>query len=209
MKKFYQLLVTIALLSNTLFAQNDPNAKKVLDAMSNKIKAAKGITVIFSLKSITSKGKPNGVKSGNLSLRGSKYYLKQGKNEITCDGSKVYNFDGNKTITVSSVEEGDQALSPQKLLSGSYGKDFTYKLISSAGKQYQIELTPTNNRKNFQKVILFIDKTQNFITKANIIDKSNNTTEASFSNIKTNAVLADKLFMFDKSKYPTDVDILD
>ncbi|MBS1642124.1 MAG: outer membrane lipoprotein carrier protein LolA [Bacteroidetes bacterium] len=210
MKNWYALLFTvIALTSTTLFGQNDPNAKKVLDGLSEKIKSSKGISVAFSLKSITAKGKPNGTKTGKLSLKGSKYYLKQGKNEIICDGLKVYNYDGNKTITVSSVEESDQTLSPQKLLSGSYGKDFIYKLASSNGKYNQIELIPVDKRKAFQKVILYIDKKQNFITKADIIDKSNNTTEAVFSNVNTNAVLTDNLFVFNKSKYPSDVDILD
>ncbi|MBS1626709.1 MAG: outer membrane lipoprotein carrier protein LolA [Bacteroidetes bacterium] len=210
MKKLYALLFTVVILTPTIsFGQNDPNAKKVLDGLSDKIKSSKGISVLFSLKSITNKGKTNGVKTGTLSVKNSKYYLKQGKNEIICDGIKVYNYDGNKTVTVSSVEESEQTLSPQKLLSGSYGKDFTYKLTSSNGKYNQIELMPVDKRKAFQKVILYIDKAKNFITKADIIDKNNNTTEAVFSNVNTNATLSDKLFVFNKSKYPADVDILD
>ena len=77
MKKLYALLFTVVILTPTIsFGQNDPNAKKVLDGLSDKIKSSKGISVLFSLKSITNKGKTNGVKTGTLSVKNSKYYLR-------------------------------------------------------------------------------------------------------------------------------------
>ena len=115
MKKIYILLLAALSITEFSFAgDNDPNAKKVLDAVSEKFKTFKGITATFSLKSITSKGKDNGTQSGNISIKGQKYLLKQGKTEIISDGTKIYNYDGNKTITISTVEEGGQTLSPQK-----------------------------------------------------------------------------------------------
>lgn len=192
-----------------VFAQNDPAAKKVLDAVGAKVKAAKGITASCTLNSFTSKGKPNGSKLIALTMKGEKYFIKQGKTEITCDGVSVYQFDGDKTITKSSVAEGSQTLSPQKLLSGAYDKDFTYKLVSSAGAFYEIEMKPVDNRKNFQKVNLFINKASSTFAKARILDKSNNITEVKISNLNLNAAVTDTKFVFNKSKYPKDVEILD
>lgn len=109
MKKIYLLLGALICLIDTSFAQNnDPIAKKVLDAVSAKMKTFKGITAAFSIKSITSKGKANGNKTGSISIKGQKYLLKQGKTEIISDGTKIYNYDGNKTITISTVEESNQ-----------------------------------------------------------------------------------------------------
>jgi outer membrane lipoprotein-sorting protein len=190
-------------------AQNDPAAKKILDGVSAKIKNFKAVTATFSLKSITSKGTNNGVRTGSVSLKGQKYIMKQGKMEIICDGSKIYNYDGNKTITVSGVDDAGATLSPQILLSNFYDKDYTYKLISSVGNFHQIELIPNDKRKNVQKINIFIDKTKNFITKAKILDKSNNTIELTISNTNTGATLNDNLFQFNKAKYPTDVEVLD
>lgn len=192
-----------------VFAQNDPAAKKVLDAVGAKVKAAKGITASCTLNSFTSKGKPNGSKLIALTMKGEKYFIKQGKTEITCDGMSVYQYDGDKTITKSSVAEGSQTLSPQKLLSGAYDKDFTYKLVSSAGAFYEIEMKPVDNRKNFQKVNLFINKASSTFAKARILDKSNNITEVKISNLNLNAAVTDTKFVFNKSKYPKDVEILD
>jgi outer membrane lipoprotein-sorting protein len=56
---------------------------------------------------------------------------------------------------------------------------------------------------------VFIDKAKTMVTKAKILDKSNNVIEFNLSNINTTATLADALFIFNKKKYPTNVEILD
>lgn len=199
----------LLIFSFSAVAQNDPAAKKVIEAFGSKVKASNGISAAFTLSSLTSKGRSTGSKALTLSMRGEKYFLKQGKTEIICDGKNIYNFDGAKTITKSSVEESAQTLSPQKLLAGSYDKDFTYKLVSSAGSTNEIELKPIDNRKNFQKVNLFFDKTKSVLTKARILDKSNNITQLKVNSINLNANLADVLFVFNPKKYPKDAEIID
>lgn len=209
MKKFYAICLFLFVITGAVIAQNDPAAKKVLDAVGAKVKAAKGITANCILTSFTSKGKSNGTQTLSLQMKGEKYCLKQGKSEIICDGADVYRFDGDKTITKTPVEESSQTLSPQKLLAGAYDKDFTYKLVSSKGSFYEIELKPIDNRKNFQKVNLFIDKVKNVFSRARILDKSNNVTEVKMSGLNLNAAVPESRFVFDKNKYPKDVEILD
>jgi outer membrane lipoprotein carrier protein len=208
MKKIYSLFLGLLVMLNFSFAQ-DPAAKKVLDAVSAKVKGMKGITASFAIQSVSGKGKSNGTKSGSISIKGQKYYLKQGKVEVISDGKTVWNYDGAKTITVSSADENTNTLSPQNLLSNFYDKDFTYKLVSSAGGFYEIEMYPTDKRKNFEKVTVYIDKARNLITKAKIIDKAKNVIQFSLSNLKTNATISDNTFVFNKAKYPKDVEIID
>ncbi len=209
MKKLYVCLLSMIAFVGMASAQNDAAAKKVLDAVGAKVRAAKAISANCILTSFTSKGKPNGTQNLSLQMKGEKYFVKQGKTEIVCDGANVYRFDGEKTITKSSVEESSQTLSPQKLLAGAYDKDFTYKLVSSAGAFHEIEMKPIDNRKNFQKVNLFIDKAKNTFSKARILDKSNNVTELKISNLNLNATVSDNILAFNKSRYPKDVEILD
>jgi len=208
MKSFLSVLLLL-LVHNVVIAQNDPNAKKILDAVGKKVSSFKSMSGNFTIKSFTSKGKANGVKTGTISMKGSKYVLKQGKTEITCDGTNVYSFDGSKTITVGPAEDASKSLTPQKILSGSYDKEFNYKLISSNGNFHEIELKPVDTRKNFQKVTVYVDKAKSIISKAKVLDKSNNTMEFSFSNLNTTTSIEDKTFVFNKSKYPKDVEILD
>ena len=202
-------LLVFVLLFNIVFSQIDPNAKKILDNVSAKVKSYKGITGSFSIKSITSKGRNNGTKNGNITLKGKKYILKQGKTEIICDATNIYNFDGNRTVTVTPVEESGQTLSPQNLLSNFYDKDFSYKLLNSNAGFYEIELVPNDKRKNYSKVTVFVDKKKDMITKAKILDKTNNTIEFTLKNINTLATITDNLFVFNKSKYPKNIEILD
>lgn len=205
----FRLLLIASLFSCTAFAQNDPAAKKVLDGVGSKVKAAKGIIANCQLISVSSKGKQTGTKAISVSMKGDKYVVKQGKLEVICDGQNVYSFDGDKTITKTSVAESNNSLNPQKLLTGAYDKDFTYKLLPTPGSFHEIEMKPIDTRKNFAKVNLFIDKAKSSIAKARILDKSNNVTELKILNMNFNAALADNLFVFNKAKYPKDVEILD
>lgn len=192
------------------FAQaQDASAKKVLDAVSAKVKGMKGITASFTIASTTSRGKSNGSKTGTISIKGQKYFLKQGKMEIISDGKTVWNYDGSTTITVSSASESNNTLSPQNLLSNFYDKDFTYKLISSKGTTYEIEMYPTDKRKNFEKVTVYVDKAKNLITKAKITDKAKNTIQFTLSNLKTDASINDNVFVFNRARYPKDVEVID
>lgn len=207
MKKILSFVILLIVLNAK--AQQDANAKKILNSVSTAIKNYNTLTGNFSIKTLNSKGKAVGTKTGSLSMKGNKYLLKQGKTEILCDGNKTYTYDGAKTITVADAEDANKSLTPQKILSGDYDKDFNYTLVGTKGNLSEIELKPTDARKNFTKVNVFIDKTKNLITKAAVLDKSNNTLEFLFTNIKTKVNLADNLFVFNKSKYPKDVELLD
>ncbi len=208
MKKLFSFVIVVLLVVSA-HAQNDPNAKKVLDMVSAKVKSFTTITANFSINSVSSKGKNNGVKSGVISIKGAKYVLAQGKMQVISDGVKTYNFDGAKTITVTSLEESGQSLSPQKILSGDYAKDFVCKLIGTKAGQSEIEMKPIDPRKNFSTVNVFLNNAKSMIKKAVILDKSNNTLIVSFSNLVSNKVLDNSLFVFNKAKYPKDVEILD
>ena len=190
-------------------AQKDPAAKVILDQLGAKVKGAKGILVSLQLISKNNKGKALGTKSIQLKMKGDKYLLQQGAMEIVCDGANIYNFDGANTISKSSVSESDQTLSPQKLLAGNYDKDFNFKLLSQNGTRATIELSPLDKRKSFQKVTLVVDKAKSALSNASILDKSNNITDVKVVSIDYAAPLADKLFLFNKAKYPKNVEIFD
>jgi outer membrane lipoprotein-sorting protein len=205
----YFFICILALFVSNLQAQKDPQAKALLDQIGSKVKQAKGILVNIQLISKNSKGKALGTKTINLKMKGDKYLLQQGKMEVVCDGTNIYNFDGVSSISKSSVAESDQTLSPQKLLSGNYDKDFNFKLLSQDGSKATIELSPLDKRKNFQKVTLVLDKAKSALSNASILDKSNNITDVKVVSINYGASLEDKIFQFNRAKYPKNVEIFD
>ena len=207
MKYFLVFVSLLSVLSTQ--AQKDLQAKAILDQLGAKVKESKGISVIIQLISKNSKGKALGTKNINLKMKGDKYLLHEGKMEILCDGLNIYNFDGVNSISKSAMGESDQTLSPQKLLSGSYDKDFNFSLLSQNVNKATIELYPIDKRKSFQKVTLIIDKLKSALSNASILDKSNNITDVKVLSISYTALLADNLFIFNRAKYPKNVEIFD
>ncbi len=197
------------MIAGSVEAQNDANAKKVLDAVSSKLKTFKGISANFSYVSKSRSGKVNNNVAGKIAIKGQKYYIKQGATEIFSDGAKTWNYNGNNEVTVSTPDADNQTLTPQKLLSNFYDKDFTYRLVSSTGNFHEIEMMPIDKRKNFQKVNVFVDKTKTMITKARILDKSSNTIEFALNTINTNASIPDNTFVFNKSKYKKNIEVIE
>jgi outer membrane lipoprotein-sorting protein len=207
MKIFFLSVFTLLTLS--VSAQKDAVAKQLLDLLGAKVKASKGILVNITLTSKNNKGKTLGAKQIALQMKGDKYLLKEGKMEILCDGVNIYNFDGVNSISKSSVADADQTLSPQKLLSGNYDKDFNFKLLSQDNAKATIELYPIDKRKSFQKVTLVINKQQSALSSALILDKSNNMTDVKVGSINYAASLNDKIFLFNRAKYPKNAEIFD
>lgn len=203
MNRIFALLLVLTGITNLAYAQNDPNAKKVLDGVSAKLKTIKGVTANFSYTTKDRKNALKGSVKGLINIKGDKYYIKQGNTEIFSNGVKVWNFNGEDEVTVADADnEDNKMLTPQKLLSNFYDEDFTYKLKSSVGSFHEIVMEPIDKRKNFKEVTIFVDKSKSLISKAKVIDKSDNIIEFTLSSINSNAVIADTKFVFDPAKHP-------
>lgn len=201
MKNIY-LLLLMMFGFGVLHAQSDPKAKAILDNVSSKVKNFKGITAGFTYTTKNKNKVKKGTVNGSISIKGQKYLIKQGSMQIISDGKKIWNYGGDKEVTVTDADDDSKTLSPQKLLTNFYDKDFSYKLVGSDAKYNEIEMMPIDKRKNFKKVNVFVDKSKNIITKATIIDKADNIVEFELKNVNTNAVIQDNLFTFDAKKYP-------
>jgi len=202
------ILFAIALLlALPAISQNDPAAKALLDKVSKKFKGLTTVQGNYSLTVTTRAGKPAGKKSGQIFVKGAKYKITEQSMQILCDGKKVWKYEpAANEVSVSAVDNSSSAITPQKLFTNFYDKDFLYKLngpVTVNGKKVQeIEMTPTDKRKSFYKVYVYIDEAQSMIVSSKIYENSGNIYNYSISNLKTNAALADNLFAFDKAKYP-------
>jgi outer membrane lipoprotein carrier protein len=206
MKKIL-MLASAFVLATQLFAQNDPNAKKILDAVSNKFKTIKTLQANYSLTVTTKAGKNAGTKSGTLLLKGQKYAINDKSMQILSDGKTQWRYDPEANeVTTGPVDNSGSGITPAKLFTNFYDKDFTYKLNGAkavGGKQLQeIELTPTTKNKNYSKVYVYVDPAQNMIVSSKVVENSGNSYNYAISNLKTNVALADNQFVFDKSKHP-------
>ena len=149
---------------------SDPAAKKILDGVSSKFKTYKTVQAKFSLKVENATGKNLGTKTGTVYMKGTKYRITLTGQEIFSDGSNVWTYDkASNEVTISKIDPSANSLTPQKLFTNFYDKDFLYKLNAPAtinGKSMkEIELTPIDKTKPFHKVLLYVDNNSINTTK--------------------------------------------
>lgn len=207
MKKIF-VFIAIVTASISGFAQsNDPAAKKILDAVSAKFKTFKGVQASFTLRNEDNAGKALGVKKGTVSMKGNKYKVNLAGQEIFCDGTTVWTYDkAANEVTINKVDNSGGSITPQKLFTNFYDKDFLYKLNGEkkeAGKTLQeIEMTPVDKTKQFHKVYLQVNKATQTLYSTKVIDKQQNKFIYTVNAMNGKAILSDASFTFDKSKYP-------
>lgn len=187
--------------------KNDPDAKKVLDAVSAKFKTFKSVQSGFSLKIENSAGKVLGVKSGTVYMKGLKYRVSVTGQEIYCDGVNVSTYDKSANeLTITKVDPSANSITPQKIFTNFYDKDFLYKLndeIKTGGKIIQqVELTPIDKSRPFFKVLVNVDKKSQTITSTKVFEKAGNIYTYSVAKMNTNANVSDAQFVFDAKQYP-------
>ena len=218
MKHLFTIILLLA--ATTGFSQppkgmgkSDVDAKKILDGVSAKFKSFKTVVAKFALKIENAVGKVQGSKSGTVNMKGTKYNILITGQEISFDGSNVYTYDkAANEVQITKFESTTTTITPQKLFTNFYDKDFLYKLNGEskvAGKAVQeIELTPIDKTKPFFKVIVSIDKLGQTITQTKVFEKNGNKYTYSISSMLTNKPLADAIFVFDTKKYPK-VEVVD
>ena len=204
-----RLYLAIALLGSLAVAaqKNDPEAKKVLDAVSAKFKTFSSVQASFSYKVEDAKGKVQSNKTGSITMKGTKYKVTFGTQEIFCDGKTVWSYDkAAKEVTINNLDVSGNTLTPQKLFTNFYDKDFLYLLNgekkTGAKTLQEIEMTPTDKGKAFHKVYLQVDKAAKTIYSTKVLENGGNRYTYTVTSMKTNLPAADNMFVFDKSKYP-------
>ena len=154
-KAFTIFILGICLAAESANAQNDPKAKAILEGVSKKVKSLTSMKANFVLN--LTGGKVKDTKKGTLSLKGEKYHIVLGSQEIICDSktSWTYNPD-TKEVQVTTPGTGDQSISPAKILTNSYDKDYSYSYKGEKKEQGKncdlIELHPKDNSKKVSKI---------------------------------------------------------
>jgi len=200
--------LTGLLIANTCFSQgNDPEAKKILDQASSKIKSYKTIKAVFTLQLEDAQGVSQGSKKGTVFMKGNKYHVQITGQEIFSDGKTSWTLDKSANeVTITKVDPGSNTMSPQRLLTNFYDKDFLYK-VNGEQKQgnktvVEIEMTPTDKTQNFHKIYLYVDKKTHLVTSGKFLDKSNSKYIYTINSLIGDLNLPDASFIFDKTKYP-------
>lgn len=203
------MLAALVLLSVPVFSQttSDPAAKAILDGVSTKFKTFTSVQATFTYKVENAAGKAISSKNGSITMKGTKYRVSFGGQEIYCNGTTVWNYDkSSNEVTISNLDGSNGMITPQKLFTNFYDKDFYYllngeKKVGTKTIQ-EIEMTPVDKSKPFHKVYLQIDKAAQTIYSTKVLENAGNRYTYTVNSMKANQAIADNTFIFDKKKYP-------
>lgn len=201
------------LAQNNYLGKTDPAAKKIMDKVSNKYKSYKTLSADFALKVYNTQGELQGSQTGTLSMKGKKYMILMGSQEVYNDGSTVYSYDRDtREVQLTRFDPADPTITPQSIFTNFYDKDFLYKLNDESQKNgktiQEIEFTPLDKTLTYFKVQISVDKQSNQIVSARIFEKNGNRYIYTLSNYKINTDIPDASFAFSAAKHPN-VEVVD
>lgn len=198
--------VLIALLTLPAFAQQQVQAKVVLDRAAAVFRNAGGVKAGFDVK-VFSKGRPAGETGGVIQLKGEKFKLKTADVITWFDGKTQWSYlADSEEVNISTPTPAElQGLNPYALLQ-LYQHGYACKLgtmKSFAGKPvYEIILTAMNRTQEPARIVAVVakDTYQPLFIAAEQRDK--NRSEITITSYQTGQKYANALFVFDKKQYP-------
>lgn len=211
--------IFLVLLSLVLFSANaqqkagaDKNAEKLLNTISKRYKNFKSMKAdfVYSVESKASNVQEK--QKGTLLVKGNKFKLDIAGQIIICDNQTLWTYSKEvNEVQISHYNPKENAIRLDDIFT-MYGKGFLYKIVEEkkeAGKDIAVvELTPKDKKKNYFKIKLTIDKTNQTIIKSVVYDKSGTIHTYTITNQVPNLKVEDKTFTFDPAKYPK-VEIID
>lgn len=198
MKKLL-LLFTCFFALLTSNAQDNRIAEKILDKVSVFLSNPEGVRIDFT-----------GSENGYLIMKGEKFYLNTQSIQSWYDGKTQWSYlTDNEEVNISSpTKEEIQAISPYHLLKR-YKSDYTYIYIGQSKRKgklvHEINLTSKSDIINDIKLIISDDNKPVAIL---FYRKNKLMSEVNITSLQTDSKIDDKLFRFDKTKYPQ-VEIID
>ncbi len=205
MTKQFSLLALAATLALPAAAQQDPQAGKILDAVSAKYTSLKSFQAAFTqtLENPAAKLKQN--LSGEVMVSGDKYHLATSGQEIINDGKTTWTYLKNENeVNITESDPTNQDMSPAQMYN-MYKKGYKYQLLKSVkegGVTYdQIELTQEDRKNDVFKVDLLVNPVDKSIKSVKTFKKNGTRTTFTLKNFKPNVPVTATTFAFDKNAH--------
>ncbi len=205
MKRFGIFLLTMLLMAPVAWAQKDPQALEILDAMSDKYRNTKGFKAKLVYKLENPQEKLHETFKGEITVMGSMYRLKMGEQEIINNGETIWTYlkEVNE-VNVDHYYPEDDPMAPAKIYDV-YREGYKYNLVEEdrqKGRILQIvDLEPENKDEQFFKIRLAIDKEDKTLVNYKVFDKNGNRYLWQVSDFEPDLELSASHFQFNPSEY--------
>ena len=207
MRYFTTFLLLLSAFS--VFAQNDPKAKEILDKAAAKFKAYPAAEVDFTMAMENKAENINETHQGKAWMKGNLYKLNLMDVENYYDGKVIYTYMPEvQEVNIKNPSDEEEGFLNPTTLFDIHNQGFNQKLVSTTDGIAYIELTP-KAPKNFEKIGIWVNPATSSIQKVTSFGKDGNNIIITIQNIKAlNPVPEDAFFKFDTSKHP-EVEVVD
>lgn len=198
------------LLAYSVFAQNDPKAKEILDKAAAKFKAYPAAEIDFTLTMENPDENIHETHEGKAWMKGNLYKLNVMEVENYYDGKNIYTYmpEVQEVNIKNPNEEEEEMLNPTTLFD-IHNQGFEQKLLSTSNGISYIELFPTDKSRNFTKIGIWVNTATSLIRKVTSFGKDGNNILITIRSIKQSSPQpADSFFKFDPAKHP-EVEVID
>lgn len=211
MKKTF-LAVIFLILFKATFAQYDPKALEILEAMGEKYKSMPSYEANFAYALTNDVENIKEEFKGKLTVKGDKYRISLPEQEVINNGVTVWTYLPEvKEVNIDNYDKNSGDINPLKIYE-IYQKDFKYLYIQDKTDGgvacEEIDLVPEKKDAQYFKIKLLIKKKDKVIHSLTMFDKGGNQYKYSITKFVPNAEVADSYFTFDSQKYPG-VEVID
>lgn len=209
--RIYLILVTAVLTFQGIAAQQDPEAKKILDRVSARSRADFPIRVTFDYIYEDLMEQQTTTSSGSLLMDKDKYLLTLNGSVVYCDGTTLWHYlTSANEVYISDAEEGSQDdeffISNPSDLFTFYQEGFKYRLKAEVvhdGQVYnEIDIYPADLDKNYHTVKLLINKKDDRIFSAEAFGKQAANHTVILKDYQRKVKTDEKVFVFDAGQHP-------
>ncbi|MEM7108979.1 MAG: outer membrane lipoprotein carrier protein LolA [Bacteroidota bacterium] len=212
MKKYAILVVLVCLSATSLFGQYDPQARTILDNMSDKVRSIKAYSADISNTLVNEVDGINDKFEGKIVVQSDKYKLELEEQVVINNGTTVWTYlpDVNE-VNIDNYDPDEDEITPSKIYDA-YKEGYKYILLGEETKDGNlcsvIDLVPNDKEAQFFKIKLFIGKKDNLLKGWTMFEKSGNQYLYEIKNFNSSITVKNSDFEFDPTKYPG-VDIID
>ena len=211
MKKTFLAVIFLVLVKVT-FAQYDPKALEILEAMGEKYKSIPTYEAHFSWTLTNDVENVKEEFKGKLTVSGDKYRISLPEQEVINNGATVWTYLPEvKEVNIDNYDKNSGDINPLKIYE-IYQKDFKYLYIQEKTEGgvacEEVDLVPEKKDAQYFKIKLLIKKKDKVIHSLTMFDKGGNRYKYTITKFVPNANVSENYFTFDTKKYPG-VEVID
>ncbi len=208
MIRFIILLLLVPVLS---FAQDsiDPEAKIILDQISDKLKTNDQLTLDFDL-TINFPGMDADKKKGRLIQKGSKFRVEVGPQIILSTGADLYMINmetqSAQLSAASSMEASQGMMNPKQMLTLYDNGDYFYAITGeedyNGSRVLNIEFKPKDRYAEFSKMRMAVNKNTNDPVYLKLFNKDGSQFILDINTIDFRGSIDEDKFVFSERLFP-------